>query len=102
MTATQVTGRARGPVGREGLLEVCARHADELAGQVEAAERAVAAQLRRLARCEVRAAHASGECVAATLRVVADSLGELHTVLDEAAARGMNIGRAIGSEGDVW
>lgn len=72
--------------GRGELLEVCARHADALAGQVEATERAMAAQLRHLARCEVRLAHVSGEWVASTLRVVADSLGELHTVLDEAAA----------------
>jgi hypothetical protein len=34
----------------------------------------------------------SAEWVAATLRVVADSLGELHTALDEVAARGGDIG----------
>jgi hypothetical protein len=92
MTAGRVTGRAVAPVDRDELLEVCARHADELAGQVEAAERAMAAQLRQLARCEVRQAHVSAEWVAATLRVVADSLGELHTALDEVAARGGDIG----------
>jgi hypothetical protein len=92
MTAAQVTGRAVGPVDRNELMEACARHADELAGQVEAAERAMAAQLRQLARCEVRAASVSAEWVAATLRVVADSLGGLHTFLDEAAARGTETG----------
>jgi hypothetical protein len=92
VTAAQVTGRAAGPVDRAELLEVCARHADELAGQVEGAERAMAVQLRQLARCEVRAASVSAAWVAATLRVVADSLGELHTVLDEAAAGGADIG----------
>lgn len=86
MTAAQVAAAA--PAESDELLEVCARHADALAGQVEAAERQVTVQLRQLARCQVRSAHLSAEWVRSTLRVVADSLGELHAVLDEAAARG--------------
>lgn len=96
MTAAQAAAVA--PVDRDELLEVCARHADALAGQIEAAERQVDAQLRQLNRCEVRSAYASGEWVAATLQVVADSLGELHTVLDEAGARGAE----IDMEGESW
>lgn len=86
MTAGARVATPLEPGERHESLEVCARHADALAGQVEAAERAVVAQLRQLNRCEVRRAHVSAEWVRSTLRVVADSLGELHTVLDELAA----------------
>jgi len=68
-----------------GLVEVCARQADELAGQAEAAQRAVTAHLEQVERGRVAQAVGSGCWLGATLRVLAGSLGELHTVLDEAA-----------------
>lgn len=66
--------------------EMCARHADALAGQAEAAERVAGRQIRQLNRGQVRLAYESAEWLRSTLRVLACSLGELHTVLDEIAA----------------
>ena len=66
-------------------LEVCARQADALAGQVEAARRVLDQQLDALARGRIEDAVAVGCWIGSTLRVVSGSLGELHTVLDESA-----------------
>jgi len=67
----------------------CARHADELAGEVEAALRSLCEQFDALSD------EASGETrervaqlawgQGGALRAVAGALGELHTVLDELA-----------------
>ncbi len=86
MSAVEVTDPATGRAARDAVLEVCARHADALAEQVEAAGRAVSAQRALLEPGRVAELGESVVWVAATLRVVADSLGELHTVLDEASA----------------
>lgn len=67
------------------LVEVCARHADELASQAEGAQLAVTAQLGQLDRAQLDQAAGTACWLGATLRVLASSLGELHTVLDEAA-----------------
>ncbi len=74
------------------VAEMCARHADALAGQAEAAERVAAGQIRQLNRGHVRLAYESAEWLRSTLRVLASSLGELHTVLDEFAASGGEVG----------
>jgi hypothetical protein len=80
--ATEVSGPA-------DTAERCARHADELAGAVEAALRALCEQLDALTD---EPATEARERVArltwgqgSTLRAVAAALGELHTVLDELA-----------------
>jgi hypothetical protein len=86
----RVAARPAVPAQRHELVEVCARHADALAGQVESAERVIATQLRLLRRGQVRRASVSAEWVRSTLRVVADSLGELHTALDELGGRDLS------------
>jgi G3E family GTPase len=88
MAGQLMTGQGAGlpAAGSAGeLVEVCARQADALAAQVEAAQRVVATQLGELDRGQLDEVAASGCWLSATLRVVAASLGELHTVLDEAA-----------------
>lgn len=80
------------PTPAHEVAEMCARHADALAGQAEAAERVAAGQIRQLNRGQVRLARVSAEWLRSTLRVLACSLGELHTVLDEIAAGGDEVG----------
>jgi hypothetical protein len=89
--APEVLGPDGTPVvsGPADTAERCARHADELAGAVEAALRALCEQLDALT---VEPAAEARERVArltwgqgSTLRAVAAALGELHTVLDELA-----------------
>lgn len=69
--------------------ERCARHADELAGEIEAALRALCAELDGLSdepSAETRARFARlawGQ--GGALRTVGAALGELHTTLDELA-----------------
>ncbi|MGH8919381.1 MAG: hypothetical protein ACRD0H_13815, partial [Actinomycetes bacterium] len=65
------------------VAEVCARHADELAGAVESAERAVLAQIQHLGQDDLASALRVAFGLRATLRAVAGSLGELHATLDE-------------------
>lgn len=96
------------PIGRDGTpavwrldetAEVCARHADALAAETEAAARAVLAQLAEL---DGIALHAAADpaldalvndnrrrlfALHGALRRLAAGLGEMHTVLDELAHR---------------
>ncbi len=94
-TGAASAGTVLGPDGTPAVIgpadtaERCAWHADELAGQIEAALRVLCGQLDALSdgsQAETR------ECVArlvwgqgSALRGVAAALGELHTVLDELA-----------------
>jgi len=87
----EVLGADGTPVvsGPADTAERCARHADELAGAVEVALRALCEQLDALAdepaaEARVRVARLTwGQ--GGTLRAVAAALGELHMVLDELA-----------------
>lgn len=76
------------PAGPWETTELCARHADDLAGEIEAAERAVLAQIQQLGTGDLIGAQRAAFGIRATLRTVANSLGELHTALDEAAHSG--------------
>ncbi len=76
-------------IGPADTIERCARHADELAGQIEAALRVLCGQLDALSEGpQVETRERAARLVwgqGSTLRGVAAALGELHTVLDELA-----------------
>lgn len=65
------------------VIETCARHADALAAQAEQGSHAVAALIETLTRGDLLTAQRDAFRLRGTLRVLTNSLGELHTVLDE-------------------
>jgi len=90
-------------IGRDGTpvlllvdetAELCARHADALAGEAERTARDVKAQIEALGRGDLVAATRALFGLYGSLRGLAGSLGELHTALDELAHRAGSTGGA--------
>lgn len=86
-TAGRMLGRDGTPVvwAVDEYAELCARHADALAGETERMARDVMAQVDELSAGNVLGALRRAFGFHGSLRRLAGQLGELHTVLDELA-----------------